>query len=110
MSDWNTKVIVELRDNQGRVCGPFQGAPIVLLHHRGRKTGDEHVSPTMYMASDEDNHVIYVFATKSGAPTNPQWYYNLLDAGEARVEVGTEEYAVTVIDVTGEDRDRIYAE
>ena len=64
----------------------------------------------MYMQSDEDPAVIYVFASKSGAPDNPGWYYNLRDAGTGEVEVGADRFAVTVTDLVGADRDRVYAE
>jgi deazaflavin-dependent oxidoreductase (nitroreductase family) len=108
-NDWNSQTIAEFRANEGRVGGPFEGAPMVLVHHRGRKSGHEYVNPMMYLASDDDDR-IYVFATKGGAPTNPDWYYNLTTAGEGRVERGTETYQVTVGTLTGADRDRVYAE
>ncbi|MFE3544594.1 nitroreductase/quinone reductase family protein [Nocardia sp. NPDC059177] len=108
--DWNTKIIAEFRANEGRVGGNFEGAPMLLIHHRGRKSGRELVTPTMYLADDNDPDTIYVFASKAGAPTNPAWYYNLTAAGSARVERGTETYPVTVAEVTGQTRDRIYAE
>ncbi|HEY3559377.1 MAG TPA: nitroreductase family deazaflavin-dependent oxidoreductase [Kribbella sp.] len=110
MSDWNGNVITEFRENEGKVGGPFEGAPMVLLHHYGRKSGQEYVAPTMYLADETDPGVIYVFASKGGAPTNPEWYRNLVAAGKGIVEVGTETYQVTVTDVTGAERDRIYAE
>lgn len=108
--DWNSEIIAEFRENQGRVGGPFQGAPMVLVHNRGRKSGRELVSPMMYLADADDDAVIYVFASKAGAPTNPDWYYNLTTAGTGEVEVGTERYPVAVTEITGADRDRIYAE
>ncbi|WP_371402536.1 nitroreductase family deazaflavin-dependent oxidoreductase [Kribbella sp. NBC_00662] len=110
MSDWNTNVITEFRENEGRVGGNFEGAPMVLLHHVGRRSGQEFIAPTMYLADETDPAVIYVFASKGGAPTNPDWYRNLVAAGEGVVEVGTETYKVSVEDVTGAERDRIYAE
>jgi deazaflavin-dependent oxidoreductase (nitroreductase family) len=106
----NTKIIEEFRANEGRVGGPFEGAPMTLVHHRGRKTGRDLVNPMMYMRDEEDPDVIYVFASKGGAPTHPDWYHNLVLAGVAEVEVGTETYPVTVTELTGEQRDRIYAE
>jgi deazaflavin-dependent oxidoreductase (nitroreductase family) len=109
-SDWNNNVIEQFRANEGRVGPPFAGAPLTLVHHRGRKTGTEYVNPMMYLASDEDTNVMYVFATKSGAPDNPAWYDNLIAAGSADVEVGTETFPVSVREITGPDRDRIYAE
>lgn len=108
--DWNTKIIDEFRANQGRVGKPFEGAPLTLVHHRGRKSGRDYVSPTMYLPSDDDERVIYIFATKGGSPKNPGWYYNLVDAGTAEVEVGTETFPVTVTELTGADRDRVFAE
>jgi deazaflavin-dependent oxidoreductase (nitroreductase family) len=110
MTDWNAKIIAEFRANDGRVGGPFTGAPIVLVHSAGRRSGREHVAPMMYLPDAGDTNVIYVFASKGGAPTNPDWYYNLTAAGEGTVERGTETYRVSVRDVTGDERDRIYAE
>ncbi|GAA1391526.1 nitroreductase family deazaflavin-dependent oxidoreductase [Catellatospora chokoriensis] len=110
MSDWNTKVIEEFRANAGQVGGPFSGAPMVLVHHRGRKSGRELVNPMMYLPHETDGNVIYVFASKAGAPQNPDWYHNLISAGQAAVERGTETYPVTVRELTADERDRRYDE
>jgi deazaflavin-dependent oxidoreductase (nitroreductase family) len=107
--NWNDQVIAEFRSHEGRVGGNFEGAPLALVHHRGRKSGQEHVSPMMYLPSDDPDR-IYVFASKAGAPTNPDWYYNLVAAGTGTVERGTETYDVAVREVTGNERDDIYAE
>jgi deazaflavin-dependent oxidoreductase (nitroreductase family) len=104
--DWNAKVIEEFRANEGRVGGSFEGAPMVLVRHRGRRTGRELVNPMMYLRDDEDPDTVYVFASKGGAPTDP----NLVAAGEAEIEVGTERYPVAVAELRGGDRDRVYAE
>jgi deazaflavin-dependent oxidoreductase (nitroreductase family) len=109
-NDWNEKIIAEFRANDGRVGGHFEGAPIVLVHHRGRKSGREYVNPMMYLPNDSDDDTIYVFATKAGAPSNPDWYYNLTAAGEGTVERGTDTYRVTVHELSGDERDRIYDE
>jgi len=108
LNDWNTQTIAEFRANQGRVGGRFEGAPITLVHHRGRKSGVEYVTPMMYLPAGGDASTIYVFATKAGAPTNPDWYLNLTSAGSAQVEVGTDTYQVTVSELAGEERDRVY--
>jgi deazaflavin-dependent oxidoreductase (nitroreductase family) len=108
--DRNAHIIEEFRANAGRVGGPFEGAPMVLVHHRGRRTGRELVNPMMYLRDDADPATIYVFASKGGAPTDPDWYRNLVAAGAGEVEVGTERYPVTVAELTGEHRDRVYAE
>ncbi|MHB9863366.1 nitroreductase family deazaflavin-dependent oxidoreductase [Streptomyces sp. YIM S03343] len=108
--DWNAKTIAEFRANEGRVGGVFEGAPLVLAHHRGRKSGREYVTPMMYLPHETESDIIYVFATKGGAPTNPDWYRNLIAVGVGSVERGTETYQVTVRELTGAERDRIYAE
>ena len=108
--DWNTKIVAEFRANEGKVGGPFEGAPMVLLHHRGRKSGREYVTPTMYLPHETNPDSIYVFASKAGAPTNPDWYANLTAAGDGTVELGAQTYQVTVGELTGAERDRIYAE
>jgi deazaflavin-dependent oxidoreductase (nitroreductase family) len=108
--DWNAKTIAEFRANEGRVGGVFEGAPIVLLHHRGRKSGGQYLSPVMYLPHDTEPDIIYVFATRGGGPHNPDWYYNLTAAGDGSVERGTEAYKVTVRELPGPERDRIYAE
>ena len=108
--DWDAHIIDEFRANQGRVGGQFEGAPMTLVHHRGRRTGRELVNPMMYLRDDSDPDTIYVFASKGGAPTHPDWYHNLVAAGEAEVEVGTERYPVTVTELRGENRDRVFAE
>jgi len=107
MPDWNTKVIEEFRANEGRVGGPFQGAPVLLLHTKGRRTGEERVNPMMYLP---EGGRMFVFASKGGAPTNPDWYYNLVAAGQATVEVGASTFPVTITEITGEERDRVFAE
>ena len=109
-NDWNASTIAEFRANEGRVSGPFEGATLTLLHHRGRKTGRDFVTPVMYLVDERDNDTIYVFATMGGAPTNPDWYYNLIERGEGTIERGTETYDVKVRDVRNGERDRIYDE
>jgi deazaflavin-dependent oxidoreductase (nitroreductase family) len=109
MADWNAQIIEEFRANDGTVGGNFEGAPMVLVHHHGRNSGEEYVTPMMYLAGD-DPRTIYVFASKAGAPTHPDWYKNLVASGSGSVEVGVETYPVVVRDVEGDERDRIYAE
>ena len=106
-SDWNRKVVEEFRANEGRVGGPFEGAPVLLLHTTGRKTGTERVNPMMYLAQDGRT---FVFASKGGAPDNPDWYRNLLANPQVTVELGTQTLRATAVPVTGPERDAIYAE
>ena len=105
-TDWNQKIIEEFRANEGRVGGPFEGAPLLLLHTTGAKSGKERISPMMYL--NEDGHT-YVFASKAGADVNPAWYHNLVAHPEVTVEVGTETRQATAAEVDRAERDRIYA-
>jgi deazaflavin-dependent oxidoreductase (nitroreductase family) len=108
--DWNAQTIEEFRANEGRVGGTFEGAPMVLVHHVGRQSGHEYVTPLMYLPNEADQDRIFVFATKGGAPTDPDWYRNLAAAGDSTIERGSESYAVTVREVSVAERDRVYAE
>ena len=86
-NDWNAKIISEFRANAGKLGGPFEGAPVLLLHTTGAKTGEERVHPMMYRRVG-DNYA--VFASKAGAPTNPDWYHNLVANPAVRAEIGTQ--------------------
>ena len=108
--EWNAHTIAEFRANEGRVGGQFEGAPIVLLHHQGRKSGTAFVTPVMYLPDDADQDTIYVFASKAGAPEHPDWYRNISGTGRITVERGTETYDVEVSELAGGERDRVYAE
>lgn len=105
-ADWNARIIEEFRANNGKVGGQFEGAPLLLLHSTGAKTGKERVSPVMYQAV-EDGWA--VFASKAGAPTNPDWYHNLVAHPRASIEVGTETVEVDARVTGGEERERIWA-
>jgi deazaflavin-dependent oxidoreductase (nitroreductase family) len=108
MNDWNQQVIEEFRGNEGRVGGGFDGAPMILIHHVGRKTGQGYVTPLVYRPGD--NGSVYIFASAAGRPADPAWYGNLIAAGKGTVEVGTSTYPVTVTELKGDERDRVYAE
>ena len=103
--DWNRKIIEEFRNSEGKVGGPFEGMPILLVHHTGAKSGTERVNPVAYQKL---NHGYAIFASKGGAPTNPDWYHNLLANPKVSVEVGTDTFDVVAREATGEERDRIW--
>lgn len=109
-NDWNQGIIAEFRANEGRVGGPFEGATMILVHHVGRASGKEYVSPLVYLPGGGGDGAMYIFASKGGAPTHPDWYRNLSAAGQATAEVGTDTFPVTVTEVTGTERDRIFAQ
>lgn len=106
VKNWNDALIDEFRANGGRVRGGFEGAPLLLLHSTGAKSGIERVNPMMYQAVDDE---YAVFASKAGMPTNPDWYHNLLAHPDATVEVGTETIEVTARVAEGDERERIWS-
>src|SRR5688572_7921557 len=104
-NEWNEKIIAEFRANGGKVGGRFEGAPMLLLHSTGAKSGQLRVNPMMYQQVGES---FAVFASKGGASTNPDWYYNLVANPRATVEVGTESFEVNARVARGEERERIW--
>jgi deazaflavin-dependent oxidoreductase (nitroreductase family) len=104
--NFNTKIIREFRENDGKVGGPFEGAPVLLLTSTGAKSGQERVNPMMYL---RDGTRLVVFASKGGAPTNPDWYHNLVAHPDASVEVGAERFSVRATVLSGAERDSLYA-
>jgi deazaflavin-dependent oxidoreductase (nitroreductase family) len=106
VNDFNRAIIAEFRSNGGRVGGPFEGAPLLLLTSTGAHSGEARTTPVVYLP---DGERMVIFASKAGAPTNPAWYHNLLAHPEASIEVGTETVAVQATEVTGEERDQLFA-
>lgn len=106
MNDWNRQIIEEFHANAGKVGGPFQNATLLLLTTIGAKSGQPRISPLAYLP---DGERVFIFASKGGAPTNPDWYHNLLAHPEVTVEIGTERFAATAVVIEGEERDEIYA-
>jgi deazaflavin-dependent oxidoreductase (nitroreductase family) len=106
MKDWNRRTIEEFRANKGKVGGVWEGRPLLLLTTIGAKSGHHRTNPIMYLR--EGDH-LYTFASKSGAPTHPDWYHNLLAHPEVTVELGDEKFNAIAKPVTGEVRDQIYA-
>jgi deazaflavin-dependent oxidoreductase (nitroreductase family) len=106
VADWNSGIIDEFRANEGRVGGRFEGRPILLLHHKGAKTGTARVNPLAYQPLSDDSWAI--FASKGGHPTNPDWYYNLVAHPEVAVEIGTDTIDVTAREADGDERERIW--
>jgi deazaflavin-dependent oxidoreductase (nitroreductase family) len=106
MSDFNQKIIEEFRANSGRVGGMFEGAPMILIHHVGAKSGIERVTPLVHFREDDDHTVIV--ASKGGAPTHPAWFHNLKANPKIEVEVGTETYTVVADEIIGTERDEVW--
>jgi deazaflavin-dependent oxidoreductase (nitroreductase family) len=104
-AEFNSQIIDEFRANEGRVGGMFESMPLLLLHHRGAKSGSERINPVAYLA-DDGRYV--VIASKGGAPSNPAWYYNLKANPEVKIEVGTEMLDAVAREATGEERERLF--
>ena len=105
MSDWNASIIEEFRANGGKVGGPFEGRTLLLLHSTGARTGHERVNPLAYR---KEGDTYFVFASKGGAPDNPDWYHNLLANPETEIEVGTDTIKVRARDTKGQERDEVW--
>ncbi|HEV2089390.1 MAG TPA: nitroreductase family deazaflavin-dependent oxidoreductase [Cryptosporangiaceae bacterium] len=105
--DWNKRIIEEFRANGGRVGGRFEGAPMVLLTSTGARSGRPHTTPLMYLP---DGDRVIVFASKGGAPTNPDWFHNVVAHPRVTVEVGSESFEADAVVLEGDERDRLFAE
>jgi deazaflavin-dependent oxidoreductase (nitroreductase family) len=104
-NDWNRKIIDEFRANAGKVGGMFAGATLLLLHTKGAKSRKERINPVAYV---RDGERFVVIASKGGAPTNPDWYYNIVATPDLTVEVGTETFRVHATVVEEPERTRLY--
>jgi deazaflavin-dependent oxidoreductase (nitroreductase family) len=104
--DWNQQIIDEFRANDGSVGGRFARRTLLLLHHRGAKTGTERVNPLAYQRVSGD--AVAVFASKGGAPTNPDWYHNVVANPDVTVEIGTETFPARARVAEGAEREQIW--
>jgi deazaflavin-dependent oxidoreductase (nitroreductase family) len=102
---FNQRNIDEFRASHGRVGGNFAGAPLLLLHTAGARSGQPRINPMMYLA-DGDRYL--VFASKAGSDSNPGWYWNLRANPDTAIEVGDETIAVRAAELTGAERDEKY--
>jgi deazaflavin-dependent oxidoreductase (nitroreductase family) len=105
MDNFNEKVIEEFRENDGKVGGMFEGAPVLLLHHAGAKTGTERVNPLMYQPVGDS---FAIFASKGGAPSNPDWYYNLAAHPDTTIELGSGTVKVRAREASPDERGPIW--
>jgi len=105
-NDRNKKIIEEFRTHEGKVGGNFEGAPVLLLHTNGAKSGLERVNPMMYL---QESDRVFVFATKAGADSDPDWYRNLVANPGVIVELGVDTFAANAVPIVGVERDRVYS-
>jgi len=104
--DWNRNIIEEFRANKGKVGGRFEGRPLLLLHHRGARTGTERVNPLAYQNLGDGS--VAIFGSKGGAPTNPDWYHNVRANPEVKVEIGTNTFSAVARVAERDERERIW--
>ncbi len=105
-NEWNRQTVEEFRATKGKVGGMWEGRPLLLLTTTGAKSGQPRTNPVMYLREGDR---LFVFASKGGAPSHPDWYHNLLAHPEVTVEIGDQTYTATAKPVTGEERDHVYA-
>ncbi len=105
VNDWNATIIEEFRANEGRVGGNFEGAPLLLLHTIGAKSGKARINPMMYLQVGDD---LAVFASAAGADSHPAWFHNLVAHPDVTAEVGTEELALHARITSGDERRDIW--
>ena len=99
MNDWNKAIIEEFRANGGKAA-QFGDAPLVILHTIGAKSGELREIPLVAYVEGDD---LYVFASKAGSTTNPDWYHNLTATPEITVEYGTESFDAVVTELAEDE-------
>ncbi|HWJ98066.1 MAG TPA: nitroreductase family deazaflavin-dependent oxidoreductase [Acidimicrobiales bacterium] len=105
VNEFNRGIIEQFRANDGKVGPPFEGAPLLILHSTGAKTGKDRLAPIVYQPVGD---AWAVFASKAGAPDNPDWYHNLVAEPAARIELGSDEVEVTARVLQGDERAEIW--
>lgn len=103
--EFNQNIITEFRANDGKVSGLFANVPLLLLTTIGAKSGQPRIIPLAY-TTDGDHFI--VIASKGGAPTNPDWYHNLLANPVVTVEIGNERFQARAVAAEGQERERLY--
>ena len=104
-NDFNRKLIEEYRANGGKVSGMFAGAALLLLTTTGARSGQPRVAPLAYTT---DNGRLVVIASKGGAPTHPDWFYNVRANPDVTVELGAETYPARATIPQGAERQRLF--
>lgn len=104
INEFNKSVIADFRENAGVVANPmFAGTLLMLLHHRGAKTGTERITPLVYQDLGEGQAAI--FASMAGGPNNPAWFHNLVANPVTKIEIGSD-----ILDVTATVADAVTRE
>ena len=100
---FNKGIVDEFRANHGVVGGPFEGAPMILITHKGAKSGIERTSPLVYT---RDGDRVVIIASMGGAPNHPAWFHNIKANPQVQVEIGDERYLADAEILAGGDEHR----
>jgi deazaflavin-dependent oxidoreductase (nitroreductase family) len=106
VNDFNRQIIEEYRAKEGKVGGMFEEMSMLILHTTGRKSGKERLNPLAYLPLDEG---WAIFASKTGAPTHPDWYHNIVADPDVTIELGSETHDVRARVAEGDERERIWS-
>jgi deazaflavin-dependent oxidoreductase (nitroreductase family) len=106
VSEFNAQFIEEFRGNGGKVSGWFEGKDVLILHTNGARSGLQRLAPLVYRREGDR---VFVFASKGGSHTHPDWYHNLKADPNVTVEIGSDTSTSTAVEIVGEERDAIYA-
>ena len=104
-NDFNQAIIEEFRANEGKVGGYFAGAPMLLLHTVGAKSGQPRISPLVYTS---DGERMVIIASKGGAPEHPGWYKNLVAHPDIEIQVRDKVIPVTARTGSAADKQRVW--
>jgi deazaflavin-dependent oxidoreductase (nitroreductase family) len=106
VNDFNRNLIAEFRANGGKVTGPFEGAPLLLLTTTGAKSGKTRTNPVVYT---KDGDRLVIIASKGGAPNSPDWYHNIVANPTVTIELPDETFEAKASVAEGDERDRLFA-
>ena len=105
VNDFNRNLVDEFRTSAGKVTGPFERAPLLLLTHTGAKSGTKRTNPLVYTRDGDD---IVIIASKGGAPAHPHWYLNVVANPVVTVELPGESFDARARVAEGAERDRLF--
>jgi F420H(2)-dependent quinone reductase len=94
------------RISGGRIGGKMDAADVLVLHHRGAKSGKPRETPLLYV---RDGEAIALVASFGGSPKDPAWLHNLRAHPDAEVELGRQRVTVTAREATDAERGPIRA-
>jgi deazaflavin-dependent oxidoreductase (nitroreductase family) len=92
MTSHDDEVIAAFRAAGGDVGGAYGGMPMLLMHHRGARSGVERVSPLVHWRVSDTT--LAVLASNFGSDSHPSWYYNLLAHPITTIELGASTWTI----------------